>query len=133
VRPAIVVPVLALLFALLLAVVAFGSNAALLLLLAVAAIDVAALGTLFDGDRVGSSSSCLFLFWLRVALVFGGGDRGSTMMIIIDGDVKELFVDKEATCFWIFCTRWLQVTCFPYQMASLAGSTLEIDPYVKFN
>jgi len=102
--------------------VAFGSNAALLLLLAlvlaVAAIDVAALGT-FDGDRVGSSTSCLFLFWLRVALVFGGGDRGSTMMIIIDGDVKELFVDKEAMCFWIFCTRWLQVTCFPYQMASL--------------
>ena len=101
---------------------AFGSNAALLLLLelvsAVAAIDVAALAT-FDGDRVGSSTSCLFLFWLRVALVFGGGDRGSTMMIIIDGDVKELFVDKEATCFWIFCTRWLQVTCFPYQMASL--------------
>ena len=66
--------------------------------------------------------------------------RVPTMMVIIDGVdgvVKELYVVKEATCFWIFCTRWLQVTCFSFQMASLVQRDdcirLEIYHYVKFN
>jgi hypothetical protein len=105
--------------------------------LTVAGIDDAALRPL-DGDRVGSSSSLLIIFLFRAALVTRGGDSCVfTMMEKIDGDVKELYVEKEATCFWIICTRWLQVRCFPYQMAFLVQRDdcirLEIYHYVKFN